>query len=148
MSIPPLNEHGLLPQGIHACSLQEIEARFGRFQSSDRRPRLYAALRDFVRELKSTGIALALIINGSFVTAKSSPEDIDLILVVKPAHDFQGDLSQAEYNVLSAQRVRRRHQFDLLVARADSDQFRRYVTLFQQVRLEPDKTKGILRLDL
>jgi hypothetical protein len=67
---------------------------------------------------------------------------------VAEAHDFQSDLSQAEYNVLSAQRVRRRHQLDLLVARVGSDQLQRYLTLFQQVRLEPGKTKGILRLDL
>jgi hypothetical protein len=148
MPIPPLNDHGLLPPGIHPCSLQEIEVRFGRFQANDRRPRLWAAFREFVREVKSTEIALVLLINGIFVTAKSSPEDIDLILVVVEEHDFQSDLSQAEYNILSAQRVRRRHQLDLLVARAGSDQLQRYLTLFQQVRLEPDKTKGILKLDL
>jgi hypothetical protein len=148
MPIPALNEHGLLPSGIHLCSLEEIEVRFGRFQNSDRRPRLFVSLQEFIREVKSAGIALALVINGSFVTAKSSPEDIDLILVVGEAHDFRSDLSPAEYNVLSAQRVRRRHQLDLLVARAGSNQLERYMKLFQQVRLEPGRTKGILRLDL
>jgi hypothetical protein len=148
MPIPPLNEHGLLPSGIHLCSLEEIEVRFGRFQTSDRRPRLFVALREFIREVKSAGIGLALLINGSFVTAKSSPEDIDVILLVGEAHDFQSDLSPAEYNIFSAHRVRRRHQLDLLVARLGSDQLQRYLTLFQQVRLEPDKTKGILRVNL
>ena len=44
--------------------------------------------------------------------------------------------------------VRRRHKLDLLVTRADSDQYRRYLSLFQQVRLEPSKTKGTLRIQL
>ena len=44
--------------------------------------------------------------------------------------------------------VRRRYKLDLLVTRADSDQYRRYVSLFQPVRLEPSKTKGILRIQL
>jgi hypothetical protein len=32
MPIPPLDEDGLLPEGIHECSLEEIRARFGSFQ--------------------------------------------------------------------------------------------------------------------
>ena len=29
MAIPAFNEHGLLPEGIHDCSLEEAQARFG-----------------------------------------------------------------------------------------------------------------------
>ena len=148
MPIPALNKDGLLPEGIHDCTLGEIEARFGSFQGTDHRPRLWAALRAFLRELKAAGLGSALLVNGSFVTAKPAPEDIDLILVLPAGHDLSRDLSPAEYNVLSSQRVRRRHKLDLLVTRADSDQYRRYLSLFQQVRLEPRKTKGILRIQL
>ena len=148
MPIPALNKDGLLPEGIHDCTLGEIEARFGSFQGTDHRPRLWAALRVFLRELKAAGLGSALLVNGSFVTAKPAPEDIDLILVLPAGHDLSRDLSPAEYNVLSSQRVRRRHKLDLLVTRADSDQYRRYLGLFQQVRLEPSKTKGILRIQL
>ena len=148
MPIPALNKDGLLPEGIHDCSLEEIEARFGSFQDSDRRIRLWAALQAFIGESKATGLGLALLVNGSFATAKPAPEDIDLILVLPAEHDFSRELSPAQYNVLSAQRVRRRHKLDLLVARSDSDQYRRYLRLFQQVRLEPRKTKGILRVRL
>jgi hypothetical protein len=148
MPIPELTDEGLLPPGIHRCSLVEIETRFGRFQESDRRPRLCAALRAFIQEVEASGIIVALLVNGSFVTSKALPEDIDVILVVPQSHDFHSDLSPRDYNILSAQRVRRRHGIDLLVARAESDQYRRYLALFQQVRLETDKIKGILRLDL
>jgi len=138
----------LLLEGIHDCWLDELRARFGSFQGSDRRVRLWLALQTFVGEVKTAGVGLALIINGSFLTAKPAPEDIDLILVLPAAYDMSHDLSPAEYNVLSSQRVRRRLGLDLLVAFAGSDQYRRYLELFQQVRLEPDQTKGILRIKL
>jgi hypothetical protein len=44
--------------------------------------------------------------------------------------------------------VRRRHGLDLLVTSQQSDQHRRYLAFFQQVRLEPGGTKGILRVTL
>ena len=148
VSIPTLAKDGLLPEGVHDCSLDEIGARFGSFQGTDQRPRLWAAFCAFLLELKAADLGATLLINGSFVTAKPAPEDIDLILVLPAGHDFSRDLSPAEYNVLSSLRVRRRYKLDLLVARADSDQHRRYLRLFEQVRLEPGKTKGILRIQI
>jgi len=42
MPIPDLNEDGLLPEGIHEASLEEVRERFGRFQRTDRRPDLFS----------------------------------------------------------------------------------------------------------
>jgi hypothetical protein len=148
MPIPALNEHGLLPEGIHDCTLAEIEARFGRFQHSDRRPSLWRIFKQFADEIAKVGVVTSVLIDGSFVTAKADPNDIDLILVLPPTHDFDRDLSPAEYNVLSARAVKRRHKLDILVASSDSDQYRRYLRLFQQVRLEPERLKGMLRIKL
>ena len=86
--------------------------------------------------------------DGSFVTSKPNPNDIDLILVVAADHDFGTDLSLAAYNALSKRRVHRRHGFDVLVACDDSEEFWRYVRFCQQIRFEPGRTKGILRLKL
>src|SRR6266545_4725586 len=105
MAIPRFNEHGLLPEGIHDCTLAEIEARFGGFQTSDRRPQLWGRFKEFLREVKACGMVVVILVNGSFVTAKPDPNDIDLILLVPAAHDFAQDLSPANDNVLSAQRV-------------------------------------------
>jgi len=44
MPIPELDARGLLPEGIHPCSMSEIAQRFGRFQRSDRRCRLFERL--------------------------------------------------------------------------------------------------------
>ena len=90
MPFPNLNEQGLLPPGIYDCSLEEIGERFGTFQSTDRRPRLYEKLQAFVRQVRSINLAIAVIVNGSFVTSKVDPDDIDLILVLPSSHDSQG----------------------------------------------------------
>ncbi len=148
MAIPPLNEHGWLPDGMHDCTLEEAAARFGGFQHSDRRPTLWARFVEFAREAKACGLIEAIIMDGSFVTAQPSPNDIDLILVMPSGHDFSADFRPSEYNIVSKRRVNQRFGFDLLVARADSEEYRRYVRLFHQVRLEPGHQKGILRIQL
>jgi hypothetical protein len=38
--IPPLNEQGCLPEGIHDCTMDEVATRFGVFLTSDRRSQL------------------------------------------------------------------------------------------------------------
>lgn len=148
MPIPSFNEHGLLPEGVHDCSLEEIEARFGAFQGSERRPELRFRLKEFLREAKASGIVLAILINGSFVTATPDPNDIDVIMVVPASHDYARDLRPAEYDVVSKLRVRRRYGFDLLLARAGSVELARYTAFFQQVRFAPFERKGILRIVL
>lgn len=146
--IPPLNENGWLPEGVHDCTLQEAAERFGSFQSSDRRPELWARFMEFLREVRACSLVQEVLLDGSFVTAQPDPNDIDLALVVSGSHDFEADFKPSEYNVLSKRRVNRRFGFDLLVARTGSEEYRRYVTFFQQVRLEPGHKKGILRIRL
>lgn len=87
-----------------------------------------------------------MLVDGSFVTAKADPNDIDLVLVVSADHDLSADFQPNEYNVLSKRRVNRRFGFDLLVARAESEEYHRYAAFFQQVRLEPGRKKGILKI--
>jgi hypothetical protein len=120
MPIPPLDDQGFLPEGVHDCALDETKSRFGSFQQSDRRPTLFGKLQKMIAEIQSTHIGRWLVIDGSFVTGKADPNDIDLILVVIASHDFTKEVNPAAYNVLSKKRVRRRFGFDMLVAREGS----------------------------
>jgi|SRR5436190_10754541 len=129
-------------------TLEEVHVLFGNFQETDRRPQLWAKLTKFLREVSSCGLVRAVLLDGSFVTGKPDPHDIDLILVVSEDHDFSADLTPAGYTVVSKRSVFRRYGFDLLVAREHSEEYRRYLAFFQQVRLEPNLRKGILRLVL
>ena len=85
-------------------------------------------------------------IDGSFVTGKPEPNDINLVLVLPFAHDVAADLSPAQYNLVSKRRVQSRFGFDIVVVREDTGELDEAVAFFQQVRYRPDLRKGILRL--
>jgi hypothetical protein len=63
--IPPFDEHGYLPPGIHPASRDEVEARFG-CESKLRRVQI-DSLRWLVGVASRAGVE-RLILNGSFVT--------------------------------------------------------------------------------
>ena len=144
--IPAFNDYGCLPEGIYDCTIDEAAHRFGTFQRTGRRPQLWNRFIQFMREVKACGLVTAVLVDGSFATAKTEPNDIDLVLVLSPQYDFSMEFQPNAYNVLSKRRVHRRFGFDLLVARAEPEEYCRYVEFFQQVRLEPGRKKGILRI--
>lgn len=148
MAIAPLNEAGLLPRGIHTCSMDELRARFGSFQTSDRWPRLMERLEAFLVEVRACRVGRAVIVNGSFVTRKPEPNDIDLLLVLPAGHDFHADLSPAQYMVVDGRRVRRAYGLDLFVVEDGSADYDALVRLFSRVRLQPGLAKGIVRIEL
>ena len=81
--IPPFNEHGELPPGVHEATFAEFAERFG---FSDRRRRLLAQLKPVLQVLKSAGVKWAYV-DGSFVTTKKDPGDIDVAWVPGPGYD-------------------------------------------------------------
>ncbi|MGH9935029.1 MAG: DUF6932 family protein, partial [Blastocatellia bacterium] len=97
MPIPELNEDGLLPEGVHDCTLDEIGVRFGRFQVTDRRIQLFEKLRLLVEEERQAGLAIEMIVDGSFVTDKLEPGDIDLLIVLPPDYNREGELAPFRY---------------------------------------------------
>ncbi len=79
--IPDFNDHGYLPAGIHPATLERIAARFG--QEPELRRVQMESLRWLVDLAKRVGV-LRLIVNGSFVTDKWEPNDIDCVLLRGP----------------------------------------------------------------
>ena len=77
--IPPLDEYGLLPPGVHVATIDEVDRRFGR-ESELRRVQM-ESLRWLVDAARRVGIA-GLIINGSFVTEEFEPNDVDCVLLI------------------------------------------------------------------
>jgi hypothetical protein len=146
MPIPSLNDAGLLPPGVYDCTLDELRQRFGVFQTTDRRPKLFDKLQQLVQEAWATGLVTEIVVDGSFVTAKPDPNDIDLILVLNKGHDFSAELRPFEYNVLSTRQARKIYGFDLLIAMHESSVYTEYLAFFAQVRGETSLRKGLLRL--
>ncbi|HXG67302.1 MAG TPA: hypothetical protein VNO70_19520 [Blastocatellia bacterium] len=148
MPIPASDENGFLPPGVHDCSLEEVRERFGAFQMSDQRCRLFEKLNAFIQDVRFTGIVTAIVIDGSFVTDKHTPNDIDLILILSGEYNFHDDPGVMEYNILSSRRVRSRYGFDIFVARENSREYGEYLEFFQQARGQPGSRKGVLRVEV
>ena len=72
--IPEFTADGLLPQGVHPATLEEISERFG---GNERRQQLLAKLIEALRLLRAAGCR-RVYIDGSFVTTKELPNDIDV----------------------------------------------------------------------
>src|SRR3954447_14908869 len=75
-SIPPFRTDGYLPEGVYVCSEAEVIFRFG--SSNRRRRRLVLRLRRWLELGRQVG-AQRLLVDGSFVTAKEEPHDIDSV---------------------------------------------------------------------
>lgn len=73
--IPPFNEDGLLPPGIHtAASWQEFAHRFGH---TPHRQNLLSGMKAALLGLRDAGCRVVYV-DGSFVTAKERPNDFDI----------------------------------------------------------------------
>lgn len=79
MPIPTWNEYGLLPEGIHDCAMDEVRDRFG-FNAY--RQHLIAGLAGAIRWLGTMPPIESLILDGSFVTDKERPSDIDAVAII------------------------------------------------------------------
>jgi hypothetical protein len=146
MPIPAFTSEGLLPEGVHDCSLTELEERFGQFQTSDIRCRLFERLTRFVHQAAATGLVSAIILDGSFVTSKDNPNDIDLILVLRAGHDLAAVLRPFEYNVISRRQISREFGFDMLLTQEGHSDVAEAIAFFSQVRKRVDVRKGMLRI--
>ncbi len=90
--IPPYNENGYLPPGIHPATLEEIAVRFG--QESELRQVEMESLRWLVDLAWRSGVQ-RIVVNGSFITDKLEPNDVDCVLLI--GSDFPRDaMAEAE----------------------------------------------------
>jgi hypothetical protein len=85
MPLPPLNGHGELPEGVHQAMLDEVIAQFG--TGTPQRQAATARLLRLYNLVKATNRLERFIIFGSYVTAKSAPNDIDIFLIMAEAFD-------------------------------------------------------------
>jgi hypothetical protein len=154
MALPALIQGGVLPPGIHDCSLREVHSLFGK---NPERSRLLERFEAFLERLaETTSVPVSIYLDGSFVTDWESCCDIDVII---EARDFQGG-NINEIRLLSDPQVRREfiEDFRVVLHIVVPGLFSRdYRSWFQNVKtedswrfgMEPSRLKkGIVRLAL
>ena len=141
--IPELQADGYLPPGVHEATEAEATFRFG--TETPRRRRLVLRLRRWI-ELARSCKARRFLVDGSFITAKLEPNDIDAVVLLSP--DFfsavEGGASAAielEHMLVS------RHPEELFAAEDEMD-WNDWVEFFSRTREADGRRKGLVEVVL
>ena len=146
MGIPSFTDQGFLPPGEHVCSLVEVASRFG---VGGKRRELWLLFEKFVSIELRPRFAELIYINGSFVTDKADPCDVDVVLDLRNSNkvtQYEGFLFMQRHRAS----LHDRYKVDFLVNLAEQNNFVQY---FQYVGpkvahkgLSANALKGILRV--
>lgn len=112
----------LLPGGLHPFTLQDLERlTVASFPDSQRRPRLFSALTIYLDLLKGTGLKAEVWIDGSYMSSKAEPDDIDLVVCFDPdsARALSAEAQQQARTLLDTRIVGSRFNLHLFRIRND-----------------------------
>ena len=82
---PDFDSNGDLPLGIHQATISEVVQHFG--TSTLQRQILSSRLERIYNLARSTGQVARFVIFGSFVTAKPTPNDVDIFMLMEDTFD-------------------------------------------------------------
>lgn len=81
--IPPFNNDGNLPEGVHECSEASLEQVFvSGFPETSVRSKLFSGFKSLRTLARNVSPPATQWVDGSFVTAKQEPDDIDVLSFV------------------------------------------------------------------
>jgi hypothetical protein len=80
MPIPPFRTDGWLPEGHHSATWEEVIKVFGS-EAGTPRANVLANLLSWRDAVRAAGLSGRVILNGSFISAKPTPGDFDLIFI-------------------------------------------------------------------
>jgi hypothetical protein len=136
--IPAFRPDGYLPEGLYLASEAEATFRFG--GTSRRRQRLTLRLRRWLGLVRQIG-GRRLLVDGSYVTAKREPNDVDAVVLLPT--DFQQQIDRGVEAALELERMLlTRHPEEIFAAEDDSD-WHAWVSFFSRTR-EPDGRRKAL----
>jgi hypothetical protein len=112
--LPGLNPEGELPVGVHTVTWPEFRDRF--CGSSLKRAWLAGRLEALLELAESTGRLRRVFVWGSFMTAKVSPGDLDVLLIMDAAFEVD-DIPEPCRAVFDSGRAKVLFQADVFWAR-------------------------------
>lgn len=141
--IPPFTETGVLPDGVHLASWNELAQCFG---GSARRQVLLGGLQQAAANLRAAGVRV-LWLGGSFVTDKEDPDDWDGVWDPSGCDMTKIDPVLLDPADLAAGRYRQKAKYsgELLIGVEGATGMAFQMYFRQDKNGDP---KGIVRLDL
>ena len=141
--IPNFRDDGDLPVGVHLAIEAEVTFRFG--VPSPRRRRLVLRFRRWV-ELSRLTRASRFLVDGSFVTAKPEPHDIDAVVLL--ANDFEQQISRGLEPALELEQMLLSRRPEEIFAAEDSRDWDEWVEFFSRTRELDGRRKGLVEVQL
>ena len=141
--IPKFRSDGYLPEGLHFATEAQATFRFGTLNR--RRRYLVLRMRRWVVIARQVG-AIRLLIDGSFVTAKDEPNDIDAVIWLPP--DFEHQIEKGIEAALELEdMLLTRHPEEIFAAEDETD-WDDWVAFFSRTREVDGRRKGLVEIEL
>jgi hypothetical protein len=148
MAIPIFTECGILPAGVHDCTLAEAEAFLA---INEPRSAIWNGLQGFFRWTGPLPAPTSFLIDGSYVTDKATPNDVDVVVDLTGCSNIE---FQAWNQIWASHREYAKVNFSVDFYPAVAGIGNDFSAFFQYVRIDealqrgmsPDVRKGILRL--
>ena len=141
--IPEFRDDGYLPEGLFIASETEITFRFG--SASRRRRRLVMRVRQWI-ELARAVRATKLLIDGSFVTAKLDPNDVDAVILLPM--DFESQIEQDSDAASQLEEMLLTRRPEEIFAAEDDTDWNEWVEFFSRTRESDVRRKGLVEVEL
>ena len=141
--IPEFRDDGYLPEGLHVAAEAEITFRFG--TATPRRRRLALRLRRWI-ELSRSVAARRLFVDGSFVTAKPNPNDVDAVVWL--GADFVDRVSRGDMDAVELEMMLVTRQPEEIFAAEDRRDWDDWVEFFGRTREANGRRKGVVEVEL
>lgn len=141
--IPDFRDDGYLPEGLYVATEAEVTFRFG--TATPRRRRLALRVRRWI-QLSRAVAAKRLFLDGSFVTAKLDPNDVDAVVWL--GSDFVRRVSRGDTEALELEMMLVTRQPEEIFAAEDRRDWDDWVEFFSRTRESDGRTKGVVEVEL
>lgn len=147
MPIPQFDENGLLPNGVHDCTVNDIQVAL---TWNQHRLSLFQQFSDFLENELRPLFDSPVYFDGSFVTNKDEPDDTDIVLDLSNVSDAEKWIG-IQFMMSNQSRLKDEYRVHFWVNLPGGNDF---AAFFQYVGvktaklkgLDPFHQKGILRL--
>jgi len=141
--IPAFRTDGYLPEGLYSASEADATFRFG--SDTPRRTRLVLRLRRWLFLAREIG-ARRILIDGSFVTAKPEPDDIDAVILLPV--NFAAQVEQGFESAIELEQMLLTRRPEELFAAEDELDWNDWFEFFSRTRESDGRRKGLVEIQL
>ena len=141
MPIPEFREDGYLPEGLHQAIEAEVLFRFG--SPGRRRRSLALRLRHWLQLVRAVG-SHRFFLDGSFVTAKRTPADLDAVVLLPVT--FEQQLQGGSEAAIELDELLTTRKAGDLFAVEDQDDWDQWLEFFTRTREADGRRKGIVEI--